>query len=128
MHRADDSKYLLFIEPKASEKSDYPEYERYANIIQDLIENHSEKGTSFYSDLNDSGQFVELTAYKGLHFADDGKISTNVDYLLPTGHITNSLAPHYVRHYWGSVPETERQKVCHIVEWYDHFSRSEDEV
>lgn len=111
MHRADNSKFLLYIEPKADEKLKKESTNEYIKIVEDALKDAKE-GVSNYSDIeNKKVRFDEGYGYKGFHTTDCGKTSSNKDYLLPNGMITNSLAPFYLRWYWESIPESEIEKL-----------------
>jgi hypothetical protein len=117
MHREDNSKYLLYIEPKASEKLKEPINDELTELMEMAL-SKSEKGTGRYSDINDMGTFRGGSGYKGLHGTECGQISTNGDYLLENGMITNSLVPFYLRWYRYSIPETEMKKVLELQKFY----------
>lgn len=117
MHRQDNSKYLLFIEPKLEDKLKNP-------INDDLVElmkmalSKANEGVSNYSDLNDFGSFQPGSGFKGIHRTECGERSSNVDYLLENGMITNSLAPFYLMWYRYSIPETEMKKIYKLRDFY----------
>ena len=50
-------------------------------------------------------------AAAGVHFCTCGAASDNVDWILPTGHITNSLAVHYLEFHRDEIPQKELEKV-----------------
>jgi len=118
MHREDNSRFLLYIEPKKEEKLSEPIKDELVKIVEKAIAN-SKSGTANYSDLdNDGGKFREGSAYKGTHSTECGERSDNEDYLLPNGMITNSLAPFYLRWYRDSIPATEMKKLEALKEYY----------
>lgn len=114
MHRIDNSKYLLYIEPKKEEKSLEPNNDGLADIVENLIKN-AKQGTARYSSLEDQGTFQEGYGYKGVHYTECGERSSNHDYLLENGMITNSLAPFYLRWYRDAIPESEMKKVNQLL-------------
>jgi hypothetical protein len=118
MHREDESKYLLFIEPKKKEKLSKPVEDSLTHLIEKAID-EAEEGTSIYSDLNDDGTFVEGSGFRGFHTTECGKGSGNRDLLLRNGMITNSLAPFYLKWYRNSIPETEIIKLMNLKKWYE---------
>src|SRR5574337_1178344 len=98
MHRTDNSKFLLFIEPRKEHFSGEPERDKYVEtMIMALAK--AKKGTSNYSSLGVEERFTENSMYRGVHYTDCGENSSNQDYLLENGMITNSLAPFYLLHY-----------------------------
>ena len=62
--------------------------------------------------------------WRGYYGCCDGKSSTNHDYLLENGMITNSLAVHYLRHFRVGVPESELGKVAQLMVFYDCVDKS----
>jgi hypothetical protein len=113
MNRIDDSKYLLFIEPKLKEKLASPVEDELTKFMEEQLKNAKE-GTSNYSNLSDEGNFVEGFGYKGSHSTECGERSTNKDYLIDGGYITNSLAPFYLKWYRNSIPLSEIMKILSI--------------
>jgi hypothetical protein len=117
MHRIDESMYLLYIEPKKEEKSAEPVDDVYTIIMERAIE-CAVIGASRYSNVNDHNTFMPDSGFRGCHNTDCGERSTCRDYLLATGHITNSLAPFYLRWYRNSIPQSEMEKVKKVVNAY----------
>lgn len=117
VHRADESRYFLFIEPDASRKLASPVDDELTAALQYALDRCQGWGTSNYGDLNCKGKFVPDGTYRGLHFAEDGEVSSNNDCLLPNGLITNSLCVHYVRYYRDQIPETEMKKLRDLYEY-----------
>lgn len=118
MHREDNSKYLLYIEPKASEKLSEPIEDEWTKLI-DKAFNNSIQGAAHYSNLNDNGTFREGSGFKGFHRTECGERSSNRDYLLENGMITNSLAPFYIRWYRNSIPDSEINKIKELKKFYE---------
>jgi len=136
MHREDDSKYLLYIEPKSSDKLETPIDDEITQIME-LALSKAKKGIANYSSLTDVGDgydwmykdkairvpsFREKNGYMGYHVTECGKLSTNRDYLLENGMITNSLAPFYLKWYRYSIPESEMRKVNELINFYNKKS------
>jgi hypothetical protein len=134
MHREDNSKYLLFIEPEKSEKLETPIDDELVKLVEMALQK-AEKGTSFYSKIDNKGDeytfthngqertvpsFIRGSGYKGTHVTECGERSNNCDYLLENGMITNSLAPFYLKWYRYSIPETEMIKLKKLEEFYEH--------
>ena len=117
MHREDNTKYLLYIEPKDSDKLKDPIDDELTKMMEMALEK-SQKGVAQYSDKSDVGKFRGGSGYKGAHRTECGERSTNNDYLLENGMITNSLAPFYLKWYRYSIPETEMKKVLELQEYY----------
>ena len=137
MHREDNSKYLLYIEPKAEDRLKEPIDDNLTKMMEMAL-SKAKKGSSNYSDLKDMGDgfdwvmqgvkykgetrrvpsFNDRSAYRGYHRTECGKSSSNCDYLLENGMITNSLAPYYLKWYRYSIPETEMKKVLELEKFY----------
>lgn len=116
MNRTDNSKYLLYIEPKASQKSAQPVDDDITAIVKKCLY-EAAIGTAPYSDLNDDGQFRQGDGWRGYHRTDCGKCSSANDYLLYNGMITNSLCVFYLRYYRDVIPDSEMKKVHELCEW-----------
>lgn len=106
MHREDNSKYLLYIEPKKEEKSKIP------------IDDHLK---------NNMGRFRSGSGFKGFHTTDCGEKSTGHDYLLENGMITNSLSIFYLKWYRQSIPQSEMEKLNQLVKFYEEKGMDEEE-
>lgn len=117
MHRADNTKFLLFIEPKREEKSSTPFNDDFVEVMKMALDKAKE-GVSNYSRSDEEPVFSEGAGYKGVHHTACGKSSSNQDYLLENGMVTNSLAPFYLEHYRSAIPETEMKKVNELVKFY----------
>ncbi len=127
MHRIDNSKFLLFIEPKKEDKSSTPINDQLTEIIQFAL-SQSKQGASNYYSLDNPEHFTESIAYKGFHTTDCGEYSSNVDYLLENGMITNSLCTFYLRWYRKFIPQSELDKVKRLLDFYKikemyHFNK-----
>ena len=122
MHREDNSKYLLFIEPKASEKLKEPINDDLTKMMEMAL-SKAKEGVSGYSTISDKGKFREHCAYKGTHHTECGQRSSNCDYLLENGMIANSLAPFYLKWYRYSIPETEMEKVLELEKFYKNKNK-----
>ncbi len=133
MHREDNSKYLLYIEPSAQDKLKEPINDELTQLMEMAL-SKAERGTANYSNLQDLGDGTDWThkdktyrvtsfrggsGYKGFHRTECGERSSNTDYLLENGMITNSLAPFYLKWYRYSIPETEMRKVLQLKEFYE---------
>lgn len=117
MHRVDDSKFLLYLEFPKELKNEYPIQDEITEIMQQALDEAVE-GTANYSNLDEKEQHNTNYAYKGFHSTDCGKHSTNVDYLLKNGMITNSLCVYYLKYYRDSIPLSEMKKVIELVKYY----------
>lgn len=119
MHREDNSKFMLYIEPKASEKLQKPIEDGLTRIMERALK-LAKTGTANYSNIEDSGEssFNEGSGFRGVHRTECGETSENHEYLLENGYITNSLAPFYLKWYRNSIPETEMKKVMELVDFY----------
>ena len=118
MHREDNSKYLLYIEPPAQDKLQKPINDELTQLMEMAL-SKSTQGAANYSNLGDSGSFRKGSGFKGRHQTECGERSSNMDYLLENGMITNSLAPFYLKWYRYSIPETEMRKVLQLKEFYE---------
>jgi len=133
MHRDDKSKYLLYIEPKKEDKLENP-IDDYLTKLMEMALSKSEEGTANYSNLDDMGDGYDWTykdkthripshkkgsGYKGHHRTECGQGSSNKDYLLENGMITNSLAPFYLRWYRYSIPESDMIKLKELANFYN---------
>lgn len=133
MIRDDKSLYLLFIEPRSSEKLLNPIDDELTQVME-LALSKAKKGTSNYSDLDDMGHgietfmngqdfilpsFHENSAYRGVHRTHCGELSDCVDYLLENGMITNSLAAFYVRWYRNSISQNDMNKLLELKKFYN---------
>jgi hypothetical protein len=133
MHREGNSKFLLYIEPKASEKLKEPIDDDLVKMMEMAL-SKSVKGSGHYSSLSDMGDgydfkrtngnimrvpsFAKGGRYMGVHRTECGERSDSCDFLLENGMITNSLAPFYLKWYRYSIPETEMKKVHELAEFY----------
>lgn len=127
MHRTDNSKFMLFIEPDKSMKSATPINDELTEIIG-LAVDSAVCGTSNYSHLDEKEFFEPDGGYKGIHHTGCGQSSNNCDYLLKNGMITNSLATYYLAYYRDAIPETEMEKVMETVKFYKNMKSAENEL
>lgn len=123
MHRSDNSRFMLYIEPKASEKKLSPIIDK-LTMVMELALQESEPGTENYSNIGCRESFTKNNGYCGYHVTECGVRSSNQDYLLKNGMITNSLAPFYLMHYRNSIPISEMGKVIRL---YSFYKLSENE-
>ncbi len=117
MHRIDDSRFLLYIEPAAQEKAAVP-IDDHLTMVMQLALTMAKKGIANYSDVDEVPEFREKEMYRGNHTTACGHYSDSQDYLLINQMITNSLAPYYLRWYRNSIPESEMKKVQQLYEHY----------
>jgi hypothetical protein len=132
MHREDNSKYLLYIEPMKGDKLNEPINDELTKMMEEAL-SKSKKGAASYCKLEDMGDgyywnyngqskrapsFREGTAYRGTHRTECGEGSSNCDFLLENGMITNSLSTFYLKWYRYSIPETEMKKVLELQKFY----------
>jgi hypothetical protein len=123
MHREDNSNYLLFIEPSAEDKLKVPINDELTDLMEMAL-SKAKEGVSNYSSLEDKkGTFRQGSGFKGRHTTDCGVRSSNIDYLLENGMITNSLATFYLRWYRYSIPNNEMLKVLKLKEYYERYKR-----
>jgi hypothetical protein len=119
MHREDKSRFLLYIEPKAEQKSKEPLNDE-ITITVERIFSKAKRGTADYSNLESNGNFREGNGWKGWHTVDCGEHSDGHDYLLGNGMITNNLCVFYLRYYRGAIPKTEMDKITELCAWAEH--------
>lgn len=119
MHREDDSNYLLYIEPKKKDKVAIPLEDDLTQLME-LALKEAKEGVASYSKIASNGDdFNEGSGYKGWHSTDCGEHSSNKDYLLKNGMITNSLAAFYVKYYRNAIPKSEMLKLNKLKEFYN---------
>jgi len=106
MHREDNSKYLLYIEPSSALKDEVPITDNITSAMDYMLSN-AVQGAARYSDLTDKGTFHPRNGWMGLHTTGCGTHSSPHDYLLPNGMITNSLCVFYVSYYRRAIPKSE---------------------
>jgi hypothetical protein len=110
MHRDDDSKYLLFVEYSPLQKSEIPIWDGWVDLLFRAISNAT-RGTSRYSDRDDVGTFSPGGGWRGVHHTPCGAASSNCEYLLENGMITNKLAPYYLLYYRDHILESDWKKL-----------------
>jgi len=114
MHRIDNSRFLLYIEPLKETKSFFPANDEFTQIME-LAFSEAVSGVASYSKMNIPEWFEKGS---GSHCSDCGERSDNQDYLLKNGMITNSLCVFYLQYYRNSIPESEVSKIKELVEFY----------
>jgi hypothetical protein len=97
-----DDKHLMMIEPE--------------NFVKDVV----------LDSYTAAATYVLATAvtgnrYRGWHRCKCGRNSDNVDWILPTGHITNSLLVHYVQDHRDEVPQSELDKLSEILQFIEEM-------
>lgn len=117
MHREDNSKYLLYIEPPADKKSSQPIDDEWTRLLEAELSTAKE-GAANYSDLNDHGTFFE-GGWRGFHVTACGEGGGSHDYLLSNGMITNKLAAFYLRWYREAIPASEWRKLKHLAQYHE---------
>jgi len=116
MNRIDNSKFLIYIEPRKEEKLETPINDEIVEIMK-IAFSESEIGAANYSHIGDKEVFT-TGGWKGWHTCDCGEQSTGHDYLLKNGMITNSLCVFYLQYYRNSIPKSEMDKVMKLVLFY----------
>lgn len=122
MERIDNSKFLLYIEPSKNEKLKEPINDEITEIIE-LALSKAVKGAANYSSIGEPEKFSIGNAWRGWHTTDCGEHSSNCDYLLENGMITNSLAPFYVQWYRNSISDIEMNKIKELIKLYKNDTR-----
>lgn len=118
MHRDDKSRFLLYIEPKASEKLSNPIADQWTALMT-VAFGDAIKGASNYNNPNQPPRFHLKTGFKGMHRTECGEGSTPHDYMLANGLITNSLAGFYLSWYRNSITENDWDKLNMLKQFYD---------
>lgn len=119
MHRIDNTKFLLFIEPKKTEKATVPINDDLTKMMEWAIKK-AKTGIANYSHAGEEPNFKEGNAWRGMHITDCGQMSGNKEYLLENGMVTNSLAVFYLQYYRNSIPESEMDKVRELAKFYSN--------
>lgn len=117
MVRDDQSKFLLYMEPFLNERTSVAIDDSWTELM-DFVLSESEKGVANYSKPKEKESFT-CGAYKGFHGTDCGQRSTNNDYLLKNGMITNSLCVFYLRYYRNSITESDWVKLKELRKFYN---------
>lgn len=73
------------------------------------IDSLSENFRNIFSQAKESGR------YKGIHECICGEHSKACNLILPSGHLTNSLALHYLERHRADIPKTEITKIKEIL-------------
>lgn len=120
MHRVDNSRFLLYLEFDKELKSDEPIIDE-MTVIMELAFDEATSGTANYRYVDEEEHFDDRSAYKGWHRTECGENSSNKDYLLKNGMITNSLCIFYLKYYRDSIPESELEKVNKLVNFYKNI-------
>ena len=89
-----DDEHILFIEPR-HEASEVPVRDDLSMKMREAIMGARES------------DYVAA----GVHFCKCGAVSDPLDWILPTGQVTNSLAVHYLEYHRDEIPESELEKV-----------------
>lgn len=100
---------LLYIEPK-NPPSKKPVIDIITCTMVDAFR-RAKSGVANY--MNDEGpyEFMEGVGYKGTHTCSCNVRSSNRDYLLPHGEMTNSLAVHYLAYHRDEISEEQLERV-----------------
>ena len=127
MERIDLSRFLLYFEPEPNGKRLKPMDDELTRIMQHALK-QSERGLANYSNLKSNGDFTRTNkGWRGVHYTECGEHSTNQDYLLENGLITNSLAVFYLQHYRRNIPRSEIKKVIDLYLFY-HLDKNQHRV
>lgn len=97
---------LLYIEPQG-QRSTEP-------VIDELTKKMTAAFKDYKTGSGSQGQFMEDVMTMGHQTCACGAQSTNVDYLLPNGFITNSLCIHYLAWHRNEVPQVELDKIASL--------------
>jgi hypothetical protein len=114
MHRDDKSLFLLYIEPKKEERSEFPVVDM-LTVGMEIALNESISGSANYSKTDQEPRFQHGNGWRGWHSTDCGETSDNHDYLLRSGNITNKLATFYLKWYRNSIPKNDMIKMADVL-------------
>lgn len=89
-----DDRHILFIEPQRGAAA--------APV-------HDELSTKMRAAMRHARESDYVAA--GVHFCKCGAAGDCVDWILPSGQVTNSLAVHYLEYHREEIPESELDKV-----------------
>ena len=108
MHREDNTKYLLYIEPKVSDKLKEPINDDLTKMMEVAL-SKSQEGVARYSDTSDSGSFQKGSGYKGSHSTECGQRSSNKDYIVDERVFNKEDYPDFINWYikninWCDLP------------------------
>lgn len=121
MVRDDKSKFLLYIEPVLEQKNGIAINDEYTTLFR-LALSEAKLGKSNFKDTSGNPvEFKKGNKHRGTHKCCDGIESSQQDYLLPTGLITNSLCIHYIMFYRQAITKNDWDK---IAELQRHYGRS----
>lgn len=120
MVRDDKSKFLLYIEPSPEQKGKIAINDEYTSLFR-LALSEAKLGKSNFKETGVPEEFKEGNKHRGTHKCADGMESTQQDYLLPTGLITNSLCMYYLMFYRMAISKNDWDK---ITELQRHYGRS----
>lgn len=111
---------LLYIEPDPKLRHEAIEDDLVAFVNALLVVNKSTVSGGWYYDEKTSTleDFTEDSGWRGFHIVDEFKVSTNRDYKLEAGFVTNSCAAYYLKHYRNQIPESEIKKLKELCEYY----------
>lgn|SRR4030067_446725 len=98
--------YLMQIEPRHG-KSELPVEDEFTFIMEELL---TDGTNGVYQD----GKFILGDNWRGCHVCICGERSGCSDIKVGSGHITNSLAAHYLRWHREDVPQLEFYKIRNI--------------
>lgn len=111
MEILNDNIHLLFIEPKKEDKSLTAIHDELTQIMRLALQEAK-------SGIGSPDKWYENTGYRGWHTTDCGQTSSNCNYLLKNGMVTNSLAIYYLQYYRNVIPESEMVKVMDLYNFY----------
>lgn len=120
MDRTASKKFLLYIEPELSDKSQQPINDALVSFMAIAV-NSAKAGIADYAEHDNPDSdviFREGDRWRGTHQTPCKNYSSNQDYLLHNGMVTNSLAPFYLRWYRSAIPEGEMQKFRDLHDYY----------
>ncbi len=99
---------LLYIEPE--NESTKLTIDEITMKMFNAIMNHTKVGILL------NGKLIENDNWRGFHFCVCDEMSSCNDYLLPSGHITNSLCVHYVAFHRDEVPKEDLIKIKKFID------------
>ena len=103
-----DKNLLLYIEPRFPATKE-PVIDSLTRKMTGSFRNAVAKGI-----VDSGGKFRPGGGYRGWHECICKARSSNVEYLLPGGEITNSLCIHYLSHHRDEVPREQLERVAQL--------------
>ena len=116
MERNDKSRFLLYVHPKKGKNQ--PINDEWTKLMLKAF-NEAEDGVANYSSVGEKETFRKGAGFKGWHDCTGcGERSSNKDYLLKNGMITNSLCVHYLCYHRNDIEQNDWDKLEELKKFY----------